>query len=104
MCIVYFILILMIKTYILHSFRALKSDNLQYDMVGCWVDLLINLASEGPSMYYFYKLKINQWVAVLDLGHSKLLFSLFVKLWSFEKLYIKKKNWKYFWILQEIMK
>ena len=27
-----------------------KSDNLQYYMLGCWVDCLIDQASDGPSI------------------------------------------------------
>ena len=48
-----------------------KSNNLQYNTLGCWVDRLIN----------------QQWVAGSDLGHSKLFVFIFVKLW---------KNWKDF--------
>ena len=54
--------------------RILKSDNLQYNMLGRWVDRLIDQASDGPSTYYFDRLKIKQWVAGLDLGHSNSLF------------------------------
>ena len=50
---------------------CLRRTNLQYDT-------LIDQVSDGPSMYYFDRLKIKQWVAGLDLGHSKLF--IFVKL------------------------
>ena len=49
-----------------------KSDNLQYNMLCCWVDCLIDQASDGPSITYFDRLKIKQWDAGLNLGHSKL--------------------------------
>ena len=51
-----------------------KSDNLQYNILG-W---LSHRPSVWWSKYYFDRLKIKQWVASLDLGHSKLF--IFVKL------------------------
>jgi hypothetical protein len=51
----------------------LKSDNLQYNLrcvpglLGRWVYRLIN-------QYNFDRLKKKEWVAGLDLGHSKLFY------------------------------
>ena len=59
---------------------VLKSDNFQYNTLGRTVDRLIDQASNGPSMYYFDRLKIKQWFAGLDLGHSKLFIFTFEKL------------------------
>ena len=53
-----------------------KSDNLQYNMLGRWVDCLIDQASDGPSIVLIDKKK---WVAGLDLGDSALFIFIFVK-------------------------
>ena len=54
---------------------CLKSDNFEYNTLDCWVDRLIDQAFDGPS-----RLKIKQWVAGLELEHSKLFIFIFVKL------------------------
>ena len=46
-----------------------------------WVaGLIVSLTKHLMSEYYFDRLKIKQWVAGLDLGHSKLFIFIFVKL------------------------
>ena len=60
----------------------------------CWVDCLIDQTFDDPSITYFDRLKIKQWVAGLDLGHSKLFIFYFCK-------FIKKNLQR---ILQEIVK
>ena len=49
-----------------------------------WVAGSLGLSSHWPSVwwskYYFDRLKVKQWVAGLDLGHSKLFIISFVKL------------------------
>ena len=32
------------------SFIVLKSDNLQYNTLGCWVNCLLDQSSDGPSI------------------------------------------------------
>ena len=58
--------------------RDLKSDNLQYDMLGRWVDGLIDQASDSPSI--ILKIENKNWVAGLELGHWKLFIFILVKL------------------------
>ena len=63
------------RTYsICNTHFYVKSDNLQYNMLG----RSSHLPSIWWSKYYVDRLKIEQWVAGLDLGHSKLF--IFVKL------------------------
>ena len=61
----------------------IKFDNLQHNTLGCWVDRL----NAWWSKYYFYRLKIKQWVAGLDLGQ------IFVKLEKKMKGFLKKNTW-----------
>ena len=53
-----------------------KSDNLQYNTLRVlrWVPgLIVSSTKHLMSKYYFDRLKIKQWVAGLDLEHSKLI-------------------------------
>ena len=43
------------------------------------------------SKYYFDILKIKQWIAGLDLGHSKIVICIFVK--NFSRSYQKNNTW-----------
>ena len=46
--------------------------------LSCWVDCLIDQASDG----HYFDRKKNQWVAGLDLEHSKLFILILVKLYK----------------------
>ena len=72
-------------TKLFYGVHTVKCDNLQYITLGCWVDPLINQASDGLSIILI-GWKIKQWVAGLTLGHSKLFIVIFVKLWKIEEI------------------
>ena len=59
-----------LKVLIVFHFESITKvlDNLQYNTLGHWVIL----PRVWWSKYYFDRCKIKQWVAGLDLGHSKL--------------------------------
>ena len=58
-------------------------------MLGCWVDCLIDQATDGPSDILIDEKK--QWVAGLDLKHSKLFILIFAK--NFARNFEKNNTW-----------